>query len=74
MLFTVKDQGPGIPADELPRIFERLYQIKKQRNSGSSGIGLAFCKHIIERHGGKIWAESPCGDFATAMTFTLPLA
>ena len=74
MLFSVKDQGPGIPADELPRIFERLYQIKKQRNSGSSGIGLAFCKHIIERHGGKIWAESPCGSFATAMTFTLPLS
>jgi len=74
MLFTIKDQGSGIPTDELLRIFERLYQIKKQRNSGSSGIGLAFCKHIIERHGGKIWATSPSGDFATAMSFTLPLA
>jgi len=74
MLFTVKDQGPGIPAEEQSRIFERLYQIKKQRNSGSSGIGLAISKHIIERHGGRIWAVSPCGDFATAMRFTLPLA
>jgi len=74
MLFSVKDQGPGIPPEELTRIFERLYQVKKQRNSGSSGIGLAISKHIIERHGGRIWAESPCQGFATAMLFTLPVA
>jgi two-component system phosphate regulon sensor histidine kinase PhoR len=73
MLFSVKDHGPGIPREELARIFERLYQVKKQRNSGSSGIGLAICKHIIERHGGRIWAESPYQGFATAMLFTLPL-
>ena len=74
MRFAVQDQGPGIPKQELSRIFERLYQVKKQRNSGSSGIGLAISKHIIERHGGKIWAESPYGGFATAMLFLLPLA
>ncbi|SBW07223.1 Sensory box histidine kinase [uncultured delta proteobacterium] len=74
MLFSVKDQGPGIPQEELTRIFERLYQVKKQRNSGSSGIGLAISKHIIERHGGTIWAESPYQGFATAMLFTLPVA
>ncbi|MCC8193554.1 MAG: PAS domain-containing sensor histidine kinase [Deltaproteobacteria bacterium] len=74
MLFSMKDQGPGIPKEELTRIFERLYQVKKQRNSGASGIGLAISKHIIERHGGKIWAESPYRGFATAMLFTLPLA
>ena len=74
MRFSVKDQGPGIPKEELTRIFERLYQVKKQRNSGSSGIGLAICKHIIERHGGRIWAESPYQGFATAMLFTLPIA
>jgi two-component system phosphate regulon sensor histidine kinase PhoR len=74
MLFSVRDQGPGIPQTELSRIFERLYQVKKQRNSGSSGIGLAIGKHIIERHGGRIWAESPYQDFATAMLFTVPLA
>ena len=74
MLFSVKDQGPGIPKEELTRIFERLYQVKKQRNSGSSGIGLAISKHIIERHGGRIWAESPYQGFATAMLFTLPVA
>ena len=74
MLFAVKDQGLGIPREELTRIFERLYQVKKQRNSGSSGIGLAISKHIIERHGGTIWAESPYQGFATAMRFTIPLA
>ncbi len=74
VIFTVADNGPGIPPDELPRIFERFYQVEKGRNSGSAGIGLAICKHIIERHGGRIWAESPHEDAATAMLFTLPAA
>jgi two-component system phosphate regulon sensor histidine kinase PhoR len=74
MLFSVKDQGVGIPREDLSRIFERLYQVKKQRNSGASGIGLAISKHIIERHGGTIWAESPYEGFSTAMLFTLPTA
>jgi len=73
-LFTISDNGPGIPKGDLARIFERFYQVKKERNSGTSGIGLAICKHIIERHGGRIWAESPYGDAATAMLFTLPAA
>ncbi|MDR2604634.1 MAG: HAMP domain-containing protein [Desulfovibrio sp.] len=72
--FIVADNGPGIPHNALPRIFERFYQVNKERNSGTSGIGLAVCKHIIERHGGRIWAESPYGDAATAMLFTLPAA
>jgi len=74
VLFCVSDNGPGIPAEALPRIFERFYQIKKERNSGTAGIGLAICKHIIDRHGGRIWAESPYGKAATAMLFTLPAA
>lgn len=74
VLFTVADNGPGIPKEELPRIFERFYQIKKERNSGTAGIGLAICKHIIERHDGRIWAESPYEGAATAMLFTLPAA
>lgn len=74
VLFCVSDNGPGIPAKALPRIFERFYQVKKERNSGTAGIGLAICKHIIERHNGRIWAESPYGDAATAMLFTLPAA
>lgn len=74
VLFCVSDNGPGIPAEALPRIFERFYQVKKERNSGTAGIGLAICKHIIERHNGRIWAESPYGHAATAMLFTLPAA
>ena len=74
MLFTVSDQGPGIPPDSLDRIFERFYQVEKERNSASAGIGLAICRHVVERLGGRIWAESPYGDAATAMRFTLPLA
>ncbi|MDR3358750.1 MAG: PAS domain-containing sensor histidine kinase [Desulfovibrio sp.] len=73
-LFTVADNGSGIPAEVLPRIFERFYQVKKERNSGTSGIGLAICKHIIERHNGRIWAESPHADKSTAMLFTLSAA
>jgi two-component system phosphate regulon sensor histidine kinase PhoR len=72
--FIVADNGPGIPREALPRIFERFYQVNRERNSGTSGIGLAVCKHIIERHGGRIWAESPYGAAATAMLFTLPAA
>jgi two-component system phosphate regulon sensor histidine kinase PhoR len=72
--FIVADDGPGVPREALPRIFERFYQVNRERNSGTSGIGLAVCKHIIERHGGRIWAESPHGAAATAMLFTLPAA
>jgi two-component system phosphate regulon sensor histidine kinase PhoR len=71
VLFTVADDGPGIPREALPRIFERFYQVEKTRNSGTAGIGLAICKHIIERHGGRIWAESPCEGAATALRFVL---
>jgi two-component system phosphate regulon sensor histidine kinase PhoR len=74
VLFCVSDNGPGIPAGALPRIFERFYQVKKERNSGTAGIGLAICKHIVERHNGRIWAESPHGRSATAMLFTIPAA
>ncbi len=73
VVFTVRDQGPGIPSAELDRIFERFYQVEKHRGA-TNGLGLAICKHIIERHQGRIWAESPAGDAATAVSFTLPRA
>jgi two-component system phosphate regulon sensor histidine kinase PhoR len=74
ILFTVTDNGPGIAREELSRIFERFYQVKKERGSGTSGIGLAICKHIVERHGGTIFAQSPYKKASTAMLFTLPAA
>ena len=73
-LFVVSDNGPGIPKEALPRIFERFYQVKEERNGGTSGIGLAICKHVIERNGGRIWAESPHESAVTAILFTLPTA
>jgi two-component system phosphate regulon sensor histidine kinase PhoR len=54
----VLDAGPGVPDDQVERIFERFYQVDSSRSSGDgSGLGLAICKHIIEGHGGRIWAD-----------------
>ncbi|MEO0563919.1 MAG: ATP-binding protein [Chloroflexota bacterium] len=55
---TVSDKGPGVPQDQTKRIFERFYQMdsSRSRNEGT-GLGLAICKHIVEAHGGQIWAE-----------------
>lgn len=72
----VQDTGIGIPADALPRIFERFYKVDQARTAGktrSTGLGLAIAKHLVEAHGGKIWAESVEGKGST-FYFTLPLA
>jgi two-component system, OmpR family, phosphate regulon sensor histidine kinase PhoR len=54
----VTDEGPGVPDDQVERIFERFYQVDASRSGhGGTGLGLAICKHIIEAHGGHIWAE-----------------
>ena len=73
MLFSVKDTGIGIPADDLPRIFERFYKTDRARSGGGTGLGLAISRHIIEAHGGKIWAESIEGQGST-FYFTIPIA
>jgi len=57
---AVSDMGPGIPADELPHIFERFYQgsTKSKHSTPGSGLGLALAKKVVEAHGGRIWIES----------------
>lgn len=75
ILFTVRDQGRGIPADQLKSIFDRFQQVDSSdsREKSGTGLGLAICKSIIQQHGGLIWAESKPGQGST-FYFTLPLA
>ncbi|MBN2469480.1 MAG: hypothetical protein JXN59_02055 [Anaerolineae bacterium] len=56
----IEDSGPGIPADERDRIFERFYQLDESRTArlGGSGLGLSIARHIVEAHQGKIWVEA----------------
>lgn len=72
ILVSVADTGTGIPEDDLPRIFERFYKADKSRSSQGTGLGLAIAKHIVEAHGGRIWADSVERKGST-FSFTLPL-
>lgn len=69
----LRDNGPGIPADKLPFIFERFFRVDKSRSrtTGGSGLGLAIVKKFVEAHGGQVRAESTPGQ-GTRISFTLP--
>lgn len=73
--FFVRDFGPGIPSEHLPRIFERFYRVDRARSreTGGTGLGLAIVKHIILNHGGSVRVESAVGHGSTFF-FTLPKA
>jgi two-component system phosphate regulon sensor histidine kinase PhoR len=70
--FSVQDTGVGIPEDNLERIFERFYKVDRARSSGGTGLGLSIARHIVEAHGGKIWAESQEGR-GSIFHFTVPV-
>jgi two-component system phosphate regulon sensor histidine kinase PhoR len=71
----VQDDGPGIPAESLDRVFERFYRVDKARSreQGGTGLGLSIVKHIVQAHGGEVWVKSEPGKGATFF-FTLPSA
>ena len=73
---AVADEGRGVPAEQLPYLFEKFSRINDvggEREIGGAGLGLAICKGIVEAHGGRIWAESDGPGRGTTLTFTLPM-
>lgn len=70
---SVLDNGPGLPPESLERVFERFYRADKARSreQGGTGLGLSIVKHIVQTHGGRVWAESEPGRGAKFF-FTLP--
>ncbi|HRO23832.1 MAG TPA: ATP-binding protein [Promineifilum sp.] len=75
ILIRVADNGIGIPAEDLTRIFERFYRVDKSRarQSGGNGIGLTIAAHLVRAHNGRIWAESDGPGHGATLSFTLPL-
>lgn len=75
LLVAINDTGIGIPTQEVDRVFERFYKVDRARtrNSGGTGLGLAIAKHLVERHGGRIWVESQEGVGST-FSLLLPIA
>jgi two-component system, OmpR family, phosphate regulon sensor histidine kinase PhoR len=71
VVFSVSDSGVGIPAEDLPRVFERFYKADRARSGGGTGLGLAIARHLVEAHGGEIWVESREGG-GSVFSFRLP--
>jgi len=74
MLFSIQDQGIGVNSQDLPKLFDRYYRVQGSQSTTISGfgIGLYLSAEIIERHGGRIWAESEPG-IGSTFHFSLPV-
>jgi signal transduction histidine kinase len=70
---AVVDTGPGIPAHQLPHLFDRHWHAKRAGRSAGTGLGLAIARGIVEAHGGRIWVESREGH-GSSFWFTVPVA
>ncbi len=72
----IQDNGIGIPAEHLPHLFDRFYRVDKSRSraGGGSGIGLTIARHLVEAHGGRIWALSDGPGQGSTFGIALPLA
>jgi two-component system, OmpR family, sensor histidine kinase MprB len=68
---TVRDHGPGIPPDDLPRVFDRFYRAAAARGVPGSGLGLSIVRQVAEGHGGTVRAEAPA-DGGTLIRFRIP--
>jgi signal transduction histidine kinase len=71
--FEVMDTGIGIPAEDIPRVFDDFFRASNVETKGT-GLGLSIARRIVEAHGGRIWVESPCleSSIGSKFTFTLP--
>ncbi len=75
LVFSITDQGPGIPEEYLERVFDRMYRVEHEQHPNHAsgiGLGLSICKGLVEAHGGNIWIESEVGK-GTSCLFTIPL-
>ena len=72
-LLWVRDEGPGIPADQQERIFERFYRVTGRKGPAGTGLGLALVREIVHAHGGRVWVESAPGAGST-FYLSLPFA
>src|SRR5262249_42675961 len=73
VLFWIKDTGVGIAAEDLPHLFDRFWQVRREERDRGAGLGLFIVKGLVEAHDGRIWVESTLGK-GTTVFFTIPLA
>lgn len=77
IIVSIGDYGPGIPAEDIERVFDKFYRVLNTRQEGNntrgSGLGLAVCRGLVEAHGGRIWVENRKEEKGAIFHFTLPL-